>query len=38
VFLLGTAGFLVAEALVVVRTKVPYVEPADAPIAAADQS
>jgi hypothetical protein len=32
VFLLGTAGFLVVEALVVVRTKVPYVEPSDAPV------
>jgi hypothetical protein len=32
VFLLGTAGFLVVEALVVVRTKVPYFEPSDAPV------
>jgi hypothetical protein len=32
VFLLGTAGFLVVEALVVIRTKVPYVEPSDAPV------
>jgi hypothetical protein len=32
VFLLGTAGFLVVEALVVLRTKVPYVEPSDAPV------
>jgi hypothetical protein len=32
VFLVGTAGFLVVEALVVVRTKVPYVEPTDAPV------
>lgn len=38
VFLLGTAGFLVVEALVVIRTKVPYVEPVDAAVSAADQS
>jgi hypothetical protein len=38
VFLLGTAGFLVVEALVVVRTKVPYVEPVDAPISTVDSS
>ncbi len=38
VFLVGTAGFLVVEALVVVRTRVPYVEPVDAPVSAADQS
>jgi hypothetical protein len=37
-FLLGTAGFLVVEALVVTRTRVPYVEPSDAPIPASDQS
>jgi hypothetical protein len=38
VFLLGTAGFLVVEALVVVRTKVPYVEPSDAPVSPAGSS
>jgi hypothetical protein len=38
VFLLGTAGFLLVEAFVVVRTKVPYVEPSDASVSAADSS
>jgi hypothetical protein len=38
VFLLGTAGFLLVEAFVVVRTKVPYVEPVDSPVSASDQS
>ena len=38
VFLLGTAGFLVVEAIVVVRTKVPYVEPTDAPVSSAGSS
>jgi hypothetical protein len=38
VFLLGTAGFLLVEAFVVVRTKVPYVEPSDPSVSAVDSS